>query len=374
MMPRLHVTGAGSFADVARLLARGLKWWRDELLRLLPPRLRHQLYRPLPRLLLVPDRQGEQFLCRGPAARVVDAAGHAIGSDAYVRRVRLAVATARVEAVLALPPEQVLRTRVTYPARAAADLRQILRHDIDRHTPFAPGDVWFDHLHREGAAGSNATEVELLAVPRSSAEPMLERVESQVGGLDGMDVLAGGESADDATLGVNLLPEERRRRRYSATTAVVSALALIVLGLGWVAARQAIDARAELLDTLREQVSTRREEAQATAALRTRLEESISDLEALVTERRRRPRALEVLVALTRALPDHTWVDQLSLDGTRVDVVGQSESSTAVVRRLEQSPMFSDVQFRSQVVVDRRSGKERFRVQARLVAAAGGES
>ena len=67
------------------------------------------------------------------------AAMASIGADAQGN---VAVRPPRV--VVALPPRQVMRKRMTLPAAVEENLEQALSYDLDRHTPFRPEQLYFD--------------------------------------------------------------------------------------------------------------------------------------------------------------------------------------------------------------------------------------
>ena len=71
-----------------------------------------------------------------------------------------------------------------------------------------------------------------------------------------------------------------------------------------------------------------------------------------------------LLAAITRAIPDDTWIKQLSFKKGNFEIEGIGKSGTKVLTLLENSPEFNHVSFTSSVIKDK-SGKEKFKIKGR---------
>ncbi|HAS52556.1 MAG TPA: hypothetical protein DCS21_12775 [Gammaproteobacteria bacterium] len=69
---------------------------------------------------------------------------------------------------------------------------------------------------------------------------------------------------------------------------------------------------------------------------------------------------------LTEILPDNTWLERLQIKGDTLQLIGQSTSASALVSVIEESKWLSGAAFASPVTNDRRTGKERFVLGARV--------
>ena len=76
-------------------------------------------------------------------------------------------------------------------------------------------------------------------------------------------------------------------------------------------------------------------------------------------------RRVDILAKLTSALPDDTWIKQLSLKRDYFEIEGIGLSGSNVLTLLEDSPTFSQVRFTSSVLKDR-DGKERFKIKGNI--------
>ena len=69
---------------------------------------------------------------------------------------------------------------------------------------------------------------------------------------------------------------------------------------------------------------------------------------------------------MTRLVPDDSWVTTLEVGNDTVQLSGTSKAATALVPRLESSPLLANAQFRSPVTQDFVHGGEQFFLSAEL--------
>ena len=119
------------------------------------------------------------------------------------------------------------------------------------------------------------------------------------------------------------------------------------------------------LEALDQAVQEARARAGSSANLRRQLEERRSFIDRL-TGGNQSTSLLAVLAELTRLLPDDTWLDSVELRGDSLHLVGHASAAAALVGPLERSPLFTEALFRSPVVPDRASGRERFELTLTL--------
>ena len=84
-------------------------------------------------------------------------------------------------------------------------------------------------------------------------------------------------------------------------------------------------------------------------------------------ERRKQDSAATVLVleALSKALPDNTYVTEIDIRGDKLQVVGISRDAPALVRLMEQSSRFTQATFVAPTTRAESSG-ERFQIEAQI--------
>lgn len=261
-----------------------------------------------------------------------------------------------------VPAGMVLRRRVLLPAAATDRLRDVLRFELDRQTPFAADDACFD-ARVVAVREDGQLDVELVAAPKSAFADGLARLGALAGDMAGADV----EDADGAPLGVNLLPEASRVARQAPHRGLHRTLAAVALVAVVFAAWVVLDNRRVAADAFAEQVDSRADEARRVAAQRQQLVDLVAGTVTLNQTSARRPTALEVMDDVTRRLPDNTYLEKLAIEGDRLTLIGFSPEASGLVARLQESPLWRNPALSGALQPDPRTRMDRFTLTAELV-------
>lgn len=333
-----------------------LNWWLEGLWIGLPARARSALFTERAEL-------------------VVNLAGGLVTAGAHdTNRVELDASEANAKAALTqlvpdgqvpdvtllLPRSAVLTHTLRLPAAAESELRDALRHELDRLTPFAIDDLAFDYYVRERSGTALLVEVALLrqaALDESTAT--LERL-----GLRATAATTADE--DGIPLPLNLLPHRRRLRLPAARLSLRPALALgaaLMLGTALYVPLprydRALASQSAIVETVRiEAVAARDRLAEREAAL--------ASGELLTQRRRGYVPSVVLLRELTAQIPEHTWLSRLAISRSEVQLQGESAAATELLQLLESSELLRDVQFQAPVARSGESGKEQFSIAAKL--------
>jgi general secretion pathway protein L len=116
------------------------------------------------------------------------------------------------------------------------------------------------------------------------------------------------------------------------------------------------------LGELQQRISQRR------AALRLGAEGTASSLGLLATRKQTTPSSVMVLEALSRALPDSTYVTELRIADDKVQVVGMTQDAPSLIRLMEQSPQFTRATFFAPTTHTANEAGERFHIEAQITA------
>jgi general secretion pathway protein L len=263
---------------------------------------------------------------------------------------------------LLLPPSAVLRRTLVLPVAARENLHQVLAFEMDRQTPFNVAQVHYAARELATPAGAGRFHVELIAVTRSTLDPLLVRLQDMGIAVDAVDLAAGADR-----LGVNLLPPAlaprrvRPRRRLNLVLAGIGVLLLALLLGRWLHNRQAA------LAQMQSQVESMRGAAQQVAALRQQLLDNAGAAGFLVQRKKDTVSMLSLLQDVTQRLPDDAWLERFSIDNAgQVGMQGQSRQAAKLLDALKDSPLISDASFQGSIQPDPSTGKERFYLTARL--------
>lgn len=338
-----------------------LAWWSQALASWLPARWRVLLGLTRDRLLF--QREGDELrmswqegVQRHPLAMLPDSI---TGTDL---RALLSPRLADLPRWWLVPAGAVLRRRLLLPAAAAERLRDVVRFEIDRQTPFRAEDVCFDaRVIRRREDGQ--LDAELVAVPRAGFDAGLAQLGALVPELAGADVA----DADGLPLGVNLLPVEARASRQASRRGLHLALAAVALVSLVLGAWLILDNRRAAAEVFAAQVASQAEQARRVSTQRQQLVDLVAGATALNKARADRPTTVEVIDEVTRRLPDSTYLEKLSIEGDRLMLIGFSPEASGLVAKLEGSPLWRSPALSGAVQPDPRTRLDRFTLTAELV-------
>lgn len=263
---------------------------------------------------------------------------------------------------LCLPASAVLRRQLMLPAAARDTLQQVGAFEMDRQTPFRAEQVRYDIRELDAPAPAGRLAAELVAVPRTTIDPLLARL-GQVGiAVDAVDL-----GVDGGRLGVNLLPAELAPRRTHPRQRLNLALAAACVLLLALALGQWLHNRESALAQMQTQVETMRAEAQEVGGLRQQLQDNAGAAGFLAARKKNTVSALAVLQDITQRLPITAWLERLSIDNAgQVGFQGQSPQAARLVDALKDSTVISNPNFQGTIQADPSTGKERFYMVAQM--------
>ncbi len=323
------------------MMRDALTWWTSQMLDLVPA----QLARPDPATagaLLVEPLPGGSRLLRRRGADETPIGVFALPADEDAFAAALASQSADSPGspvLLRLAPEAALRRDVVLPLAAEAGLDRVLGYEMDRLTPFSADETFFSWtvLRRDREAGR--LHLRLSMVLRRPLLPLLEALRAASTPARAIEIPPG-----------LLIPLARspsasasRTRRLLALSGVGCAvLALLAVVLPF--ALQAV--AAARIDRRIDAVQPRVAEVQA---LQRRLAGSAAGADLVIAERNRLGNTLAVLAALTRVLPDDTYLSDLTLRQGQLTVSGQSPQASKLIPAISADPAFSAPAFSAPV-------------------------
>lgn len=347
---------------------RFFAWWGGELASLLPTQVRTRLLRG-PEVLLL-DMQSDGLRVRRERtgdllAQIEWSAAPEEQRAAFVRACRgIDIADRRL--ILLLPSDSALQRRLHLPQAAATDLRRVVGYEIDRQTPFKPEQVWYDVRVLGHDAASAQLQVELIAVPRATVEPLLAQLTNLAIAPDAVDVETDQDFAISRS-GTNLLPPAQRPRRPHPRRRINAILAAACIVLAVVAMLQWLDNRQAALAAMQSQVDALHVQAREASSLREQLFNAAGASGFLAVRKRATPSPLEVLRDLTARLPTDTWLQRFSLDSQgQLAMQGESAKAAGLIDTLRDSALIAEPKLQGVIQPDPTTHKEHFDLAAQL--------
>jgi len=258
-----------------------------------------------------------------------------------------------------LTPAHVLFRRLDFPKQASDFLDGMIRTQIDRLTPWSAEEAAFGWSH-PSPSGQERIELTLAATSRQEIEPLLQFA----GGLGAQSLTAFAVPAGSGPEKIKVLDRSLRGAAFhgldtrrtlrgvllsAAGAAAISLLAGLYFG--------------DSFDTEQQQLMQRI--SQRRTALRLG-PDSGSAFGLLARRKQSSPSTVIVLEALSKALPDGTYVTELRVDGDKVQVVGMTQDAPSLIRLIEKSPQFARATFFAPTTRAQNAPGEQFHIEARI--------
>ncbi|CAA9314052.1 MAG: hypothetical protein AVDCRST_MAG90-636, partial [uncultured Microvirga sp.] len=255
---------------------------------------------------------------------------------------------------LRLPPDQVLHRTLQLPPAGKEFIEPIIENRLDRLTPWHPDKVLYGFrvvrdAKRDGSMGDGSMTVDFAATSADIAAEPIRRLQEL-----GFDPTALGTAADpiEAPLQIDLYRGARSAARADLrrTTVVVLSIVMAVLGPACVGSFWFAHASAERLRAVEERLSQLR--ARLPSATGAKAEQARGRDRALVEAKRPETSLIVLIDGLSAALPAHTSLRELDIDGEKVRLAGRSRDAPALIGLLEQEEALAKVQFAAPVIRD----------------------
>ena len=262
-----------------------------------------------------------------------------------------------------LSARHVLRKTFSLPLATEENLRQVLEFQVEQHTPFVPNAVYFGHLVKARDFDSKQLTVELVVVPRASVDPAIKI-------LSGLGVEVRAIFVDEllaAGVLLNLLPAATSGSAPSPLRQGANpwlAGLVIILALAAAAAPPLI--KREAVVQLLPWVEKGKQAAEAVSAVRRDLESRVDQHNYLIKKRQASPAMIHIMEELTHILPDDTWIQTFDLKGKKLQIQGETASSTRLIGLFEKSSVFRDASFSSALFKGQLPGTERYQLEIQL--------
>jgi len=264
----------------------------------------------------------------------------------------------RVEIVL--QPTRFLFRPLELPARAADFLDGIVRAQIDRLTPWSASEAVFGCSPPVESGPESITTV-IAATTRKVAMTYVQAVS-----IFHPAAIAVCTDVAERNAGRVKVFEQKARGHLDAvrlSRALFAGLAgtAVCALLAVIAAAYVADSLGAQEDELARQISQRRAAIRASSDGGDR-----SPLAALERRKRETPASVIVLDALTQVLPDHTYVTELHMAGTKLQIVGITRDAPSLIPLIEQSQHFTRATFYAPTTRSSSEPGERFHIEARI--------
>jgi general secretion pathway protein L len=253
------------------------------------------------------------------------------------------------------------------PRRATEFLDAMIYSQIDRLTPWTANEAVFGWTAPR-ATSNERIGVTVIAAPKAKINPLIRLAEA--GGARSVILYAAAERAEADGRGAiaseikvfekrlqGSIAPARVSRFLAAVLLTAAVSATLCLTLGGIVAGRLDDQQRQLSG----EISARR------AAMRLKLAAFDDSAQGGLAQRKRAiPSSVMVLDALSRILPDQTYVTELRIEKDKLQIVGVTQDAASLVGLLEQSPHFARATFVAPTTRSADHPGEQFHVKAHI--------
>ncbi len=259
-----------------------------------------------------------------------------------------------------MKPDQVLVRPIEFPSQAADFLDGMIRAQIDRLSPWTASDAVFGTTSPTVIANERIALM-LAVTSRQKVQPLL-KLAADLGASSVTGRVAPPE-AGERSESVRLF-----EMQFGVSGRAVDMPRLLRVGLAGAGVAAAVSLAVSTylgaeLDA--EQHGLQQRIAQRRAALR--VNQAGGSAETLLAKRKQTtPSTVIVLEAISRVLPDTTYVTELHVEGDKMQVVGLTKDAPSLIRLIEQSPQFTRATFFAPTTRGQNDPGERFHIEAHI--------
>jgi general secretion pathway protein L len=261
-----------------------------------------------------------------------------------------------------LKSDYVLFRSLDFPRPAVEFLDGMVRAQIDRLTPWTATDAVFGWSPPSNIANERI-QLTLAATSKKKIQPLVQLASN----LGAASVTASVELPPGAGAPLKLKVFGTSLQSAIGRTMDVPRILRIILLCTGLAAAASLVLTAYAGNTLDvEQQQLLRRIAELRAALRLGQSAGGSAQSLLAKRKQTTPSSVMVLEAISRVLPDSTYVTELRIEGEKVQVVGISQDAPSLIRLMEQSPQFSRATFFAPTTRAQSDPGERFHIEVHI--------
>ena len=326
------------------MLAEFLAWWSAQMRALLPGNAAGGVARPDALIIAIDQIDEEQ-----PGGALL-LRRH--GQERWLRPLgRQPGQTQRLPVILRLPEGAVLSRDVALPLAAARDLRAVIGFEMDRLTPFSAEELFWGVSALAQDRARETLRLRLSIVPRAM-------LAAPLAALARLNLVPNYIETGNGRIALTPARASQRLGPRHGWAGLCALLALACIAGPFLRQQMALSGTAA-------QIAAHAPAARVAETLRQQLAVADSSRSA-IAQARRSGDALQVLATLTQALPDGTWLSDLSLKNGDLSMDGQSSDAAKLIALLAAIPGLKEPSFTAPVTRSADGKEDLFSLHARV--------
>ncbi len=344
-------------------ISQFLSWWFDGLSAyILARRPQHSQWKTL----LFKTAKGIKIYSRNvegvsQIGHVSDAAFNAPGPIPNVAF--LSQLTNRKNVVLRLGKDQVLQNEMQIPMGARDVIGPVVRNQLERIVPWPTSQMCFGYEVAEGEKGTEHINVTAVTTSWKIVDEALAQAKRLNIEPDSVEFAKRAKSETGITfIGTHTDNRHKIASRIASVLAIAAIVSIAISATGMmrlVFLGSELRAQEEALTNSRLSAAEVRRLGEENLAL-------VQQRRRIVEKRKAAPVVVMALEALSKALPDNSYLIKLEIQGRLVRMSGTSSDAASLINRLETSPHYFDVSFSAPTTRQTNNIAETFSISAKI--------
>jgi general secretion pathway protein L len=228
-------------------------------------------------------------------------------------------------AVLRLGEAEVLGKTITLPLAAEREVDQALAFEMDRETPFTVDELYWNHRVDAADRRNGRLSVRLLLIPKARLAPLLAFL-GQIG-----IVPVRAEIADGPDAGSWLPLDGDGRPSRPGVARLLKPAAVCCAALALAAVVTPFVHQSTAMGSLDRALAAGRAAAVEAQSLRQEIQRLSGSADLVEKEREKVGQPLAVLAAVTRVMPDDTYLTEMELRQRKLTLSGRSVAAARLI-------------------------------------------
>ncbi|MCI0599584.1 MAG: PilN domain-containing protein [Beijerinckiaceae bacterium] len=265
------------------------------------------------------------------------------------------------EVELVLQPSRFMVRILELPRRASDFLEGIVRAQIDRLTPWSAANAAFG-WHPAAEAGTDRMVVTIAATGRTLIAPFMKAAAGLGADLIVVSAALQDPLPDAAVIKIceQKVAQQAGLRRTRRVLVGLLAAAFVLSALSVTASVTIGDELVARRDDLASRISERR------AAIQPGHDRASDAVLELQRRKHAIPSSAIIIEALSRVLPDHTYLTELRILGDKLQIIGVTRDAPSLIRLIDQTPHFSKATFFAPTTRSAAESREHFSIEAHI--------
>ena len=258
---------------------------------------------------------------------------------------------------------EVLTKHISLPASTEENLYEVIQYEMDRYTPFNKDDVYFDYRVEDRVKDKELIKVLLIVVRKEVLLPVVHAIENSGLHLQRIDVI-NSKHPEQSLQNTKLLRSHNDLGNSQKSS--IKWLAAATIGLLLLTAITPLIINYMHISKLTSELEGLEKTVQKVKQLQSEYTKMQDQVGYLVNIKQKNPSIIELLNLLTSSIPDHTYVQRLSLEGGLLSIQGASASASGLIPIIDKIGMFDDIRFAAPVTQSGADGLERYSITAQI--------